>query len=138
MMEGSWLSRGLHPTTLDPGFNRRQRPVTIDLNTITSAVAAVGAIAASGYAALPLLFWGRKMNLDSLQTVAHVSQQVVSALEQTQGDLSGDAKKQLALASIHGILSTLGVTVPEPFIDAAVEAAVLALQRTKPQPPTVV
>lgn len=111
--------------------------MTIDIGTITSAVAAIGAVAASGSAVLPLFFWGRKMNLDTLQTVAHVAQQVVAALEQTQSDLSGDQKKQLALGSIRSILSSLGVAVPEPFVDAAVEAAVLALGRPSAPPPSV-
>ena len=101
--------------------------MTIDTNTVSNVVATIGAIAAAGYSALPLLLWRRKLNLDALHTVASLCEKVVAAMEQTQSGAPGDAKKALALQTIETTLSSLGITVPQPFIDAALEAAVLAL-----------
>jgi hypothetical protein len=110
--------------------------MSIDFSTITNALTTIGVLAGAGYATLPLLMWGKKLNLDALHTVATVCQQVVAGIEQTQGAQSGAVKKQLALAAVQSILTSLKVSVPEPFIDAAVEAAVLALGSSAPSAPS--
>jgi hypothetical protein len=101
--------------------------MSIDLSQVATALTTIGTLAGTAYATLPLLLWSKKLNLDTLHTVATVCQQVVAGIEQTQSGQSSATKKQAALSAVQSILSTLKVSVPAPFIDAALEAAVLAL-----------
>jgi hypothetical protein len=101
--------------------------MSIDLSQVATALTTIGTLAGTAYATVPLFLWSKKLNLDSLHTVATICQQVVAGIEQTQSGQSSAAKKQAALTAVQSILATLKVSVPGPFIDAALEAAVLAL-----------
>jgi hypothetical protein len=101
------------------------------LQILTTVAGSVGAV----YAGFPFLM--QKSNAaNTLQTIAAVADKAVAAIEQTQGHASGEQKKALALDLAQTVLSSLHVQAPAPFIDAAIEAAVLGLQALAPSTTT--
>lgn len=76
---------------------------------------------------------GSKAQLSAqwLQIVSQLCQQVAQAVEQSNGSLSGDQKKQLAETIINEILSHMGITVPKILIDTGIEAAVLVINQAQ-------
>src|SRR5262249_39311059 len=75
-----------------------------------------------------------QMSADFLQIVSQLCQQVAQAVEQSNGQLSGDQKKQLAETIINEILSHMGISVPKILIDTGIEAAVLVINQAQGKP----
>jgi hypothetical protein len=69
---------------------------------------------------------------EAFDLVVAVAEKAVMAVEQAHGDLAGVDKKQLATEIVGEILSRLHIQAPQSLVDAAIEAAVLAMNRIVP------
>lgn len=88
------------------------------------------AVAVGVVAALRPVLRGRpQWTQETLDIVMAVCEKAVMAIEQAHGNLASVDKKQLAVDMVGQILSRLGIQPPQALVDAAIEAAVLGLNR---------
>lgn len=93
---------------------------------------AAGVALALYHAVLPLVRRAPGFSSEALDMVMAICHTVVQAVEQAHGDLASIDKKALAQQMIAATLSHFGLQAPPTLVDAAIEAAVLALKRYTP------